>query len=136
MMKLNSISDVIHIPVQRIIDERGIMTVVSNIDLPFEIVRIFTISSINSQRGFHAHKKCNQFIVCVEGSLRLIVDDCHSKEELILDNSSDGVFIPNGIWSHQVYLNTQTLINVYCDKDYEENDYIRDYDEYKEFRSK
>ncbi len=133
-MKLNFINDVIHIPLQRITDDRGLMTVVSKKDVPIKIVRVFTISAKNAERGFHAHKKCNQFIVCVEGSLKLIVDDTHSKKEIKLDTSSDGVLIPNGIWSYQTYLNSQTLINVYCDRAYEEDDYIRNYDDYKKYR--
>ena len=133
-MKLNFINDVIYIPLQRIIDNRGLMTVVSKTDVPIKIVRVFTISAKNAERGFHAHKKCNQFIVCVEGSLKLIVDDTHSKKEIKLDTSSDGVLIPNGIWSYQTYLNSQTLINVYCDRVYEEDDYIRNYDDYKKYR--
>lgn len=133
-MKLNFINDVIHIPLQRITDDRGLMTVVSKTDVPIKIERVFTISAKNAERGFHAHKKCNQFIVCVEGSLKLIVDDTHSKKEIKLDTSSDGVLIPNGIWSYQTYLNSQTLINVYCDRAYEEDDYIRNYDDYKKYR--
>ena len=133
-MKLNFINDVIHIPLQRITDDRGLMTVVSKTDVPIKIERVFTISAKNAERGFHAHKICNQFIVCVEGSLKLIVDDTHSKKEIKLDTSSDGVLIPNGIWSYQTYLNSQTLINVYCDRVYEEDDYIRNYDDYKKYR--
>lgn len=130
------INDVRAIPLKKISDQRGDMTVVSNLDLPYKIKRVFSISSKDSLRGEHAHIKCNQFLVCIKGSLTLVINDSFSNKKIYLDSSSDGILIPYGIWSHQEYHSDETLINVYCDREYEENDYIRNFEEFKLFKSK
>ena len=67
------INDVREINIKRINDDRGSLSIISEINLPYKIKRVFTISSKNI-RGNHAHKKCNQFLVC-SSSLKLTLDD-------------------------------------------------------------
>jgi dTDP-4-dehydrorhamnose 3,5-epimerase-like enzyme len=122
--------------VQRIHDDRGLMTVVSESAMPFSIKRIFSISSINTTRGNHAHKDCSQFLVCLSGSLDVIVNDGKTQTKYNLNTSSQGLLIPPGIWAHQEYGLDHTMINVYCDQEYKESDYIRNFDDYIEFRNK
>ncbi|MEC8218015.1 MAG: FdtA/QdtA family cupin domain-containing protein [Pseudomonadota bacterium] len=129
------INDVREINIKRINDDRGSLSIISEINLPYKIKRVFTISSKNIRRGNHAHKKCNQFLVCVQGSLKLTLDDSKVKKELSLDSNSGGILIPAGIWSYQDYLNETTTINVFCDHEYDESDYIRDYEEFLDYCS-
>ncbi len=128
-----SLSDVSLIPVHRILDDRGSMTVVTDGMVPFAIKRIFSISAIDSNRGHHAHKACQQFIVCLAGCLEVYVTNGIAKEQFSLDVTSDGLLIPSGIWSHQEYSSKATLVNVYCNLDYDEQDYIREYEEYLKY---
>ena len=67
--------------IQSFKDNEGAMTIIqSNLDLPFRIMRVFSISAISCTRGNHAHKNCHQFIVCLSGSLLISVDDGTSKK--------------------------------------------------------
>lgn len=134
MKMLSSLSDVTLIPVQRITDKRGLLTVVSSKMIPFQIERIFSISSKNTIRGNHAHKDCTQFIVCLSGSLDVFVDDGSIDQKYTLTSSSEGILIPPGIWAYQEYSTLDTMINVYCDEDYSESDYIRNYEDFKSYR--
>ena len=84
MKILSSLEDVTLIPVQRTSDEGGSMTVVSSRIIPFQVERVFSISSKNKIRGNHAHKDCTQFIVCLSGSLDVFVDDGLTKQKYIL----------------------------------------------------
>ena len=135
-MKISSsLSDVALIPVQRVPDKRGLMTIVSNRMIPFQVERVFSISSKNTIRGNHAHKDCTQFIVCLSGLLDVLVDDGLTKQKYTLTSSSEGLIIPPGIWAHQEYGAVETMINVYCDQDYRESDYIRNYEDFINYKN-
>ena len=134
--QLLSIDSVQLIPVQRVLDDRGVMTVVSESSTPFLIKRIFSISSVNANRGNHAHKECSQFIVCLTGQLKVVVNDGEAEKKYELNASSNGLLIPPGIWAYQEYGSESTMINVYCDQEYKESDYIRSFDDYKDYRNK
>ena len=135
MKILSSLEDVALIPVQRTSDEGGSMTVISSRMIPFQVERVFSISSKNTIRGNHAHKDCSQFIVCLSGSLDVFVDDGLTKQKYILTSSSEGLIIPPGIWAHQEYGAVETMINVYCDQDYRESDYIRNYEDFINYKN-
>lgn len=134
--KLYSVDDVEIIKIQSIQDERGMMSIVTNDMTTFDIRRIFSIQASNCERGHHAHKFCKQFILCLTGSLKVVVKDGFCDKDFILDNPSKALYIPNGIWSYQEYQENINIINVYCDLDYDETDYIRDYKEYLLFARK
>jgi UDP-2-acetamido-3-amino-2,3-dideoxy-glucuronate N-acetyltransferase len=132
-----SLKNINLIDVQSFKDKEGTMTIIqSNLDISFRIMRVFSISAISCTRGNHAHKNCHQFIVCLSGSLLIYVDDGTSKKTFLLDSSSKGLHIPPGFWSYQEYGSSQTIVNVYCDLEYDEQDYIRNYEDYKIFISK
>lgn len=136
-MKISSstLIDVVWIPVQRVADERGLMTIVSHRMLPFQAERVFSISSKNTIRGNHAHKDCTQVIVCLSGLLDVSVDDGLTREKYTLTSSSGGLIIPSGIWAHQEYGPVETMINVFCDQEYRESDYIRNYDDFLSYKN-
>ncbi len=136
MNRISSIKNVKLLPVQRFPDERGYMTIVSSEMIPFQVERVFSISSKNVTRGNHAHKDCTQFMVCLSGSLKVFVDDGLTKSKYILTPYSEGLIIPPGIWAYQEYGTIETTINVYCDQDYSESDYIRSYKEFLNYKNK
>ena len=112
--------------------EQGNLRVFESDSLPFTVKRIFTVVNAqgDSKRGQHAHKKCNQLICCVSGEINLICDDGKEKLEILLSPESKAVLVPCGVWAEQDYIKDNTVIIVLCDQSYDENDYIRDYDEY------
>lgn len=112
------------------------LTVYENIkNVPFNMARLFVIkSSENCNRGFHAHKECSQLLIVLNGTCKVICDDGHSRKEITLNKASEGLLIPPTIWAEQEYL-PDTILLVLTDKPYDESDYLRNYDEFLEFRS-
>ena len=106
--------------------------------LTFPVQRVFTIVNAfgGSQRGQHAHKKCNQLLCCVAGVVKLICDDGNKQIELLLKPESEAILVPNGIWAEQKYLKDNSVIIVFCDQPFDETEYIRDYKMFLNWKTK
>ena len=116
-------------------DERGsLVALESNTSVPFEIKRVYYIygTQNNVSRGFHAHKELRQLAVCVSGSCRLLLDDGKSKKNIILNNPSEGLLIGNLIWREMHDFSSDCVLMVLANEYYDELDYIRDYEKFKE----
>ena len=109
-----------------------------NVDaIPFTIKRIFNVrSDKGSIRGQHAHRLCSQLIICSIGSVEVLCDDSSNKKVFLLDKPNYGLLVPPGIWAEQNYIKHNSTITVICDRPYESEDYITDYNLFKEFNSK
>lgn len=104
--------------------------------LPINIARFFIVKSKNKeQRGYHAHRQQSQYLICTHGVCEVICDDGKSKKSFLLDSPSKGLLVPPGIWGEQNYLENDTTLLVACDAEFDEADYIRDYDAFLTFRS-
>ncbi|OFZ82146.1 MAG: hypothetical protein A2583_07475 [Bdellovibrionales bacterium RIFOXYD1_FULL_53_11] len=100
--------------------------------VPHAISRVFYVSDVpaGDMRGHHAHKQCSQTLVCLSGKSRIIVDDGIGRREFVLQKKSEGLYIPPGLWAEQHYLEAGTSLLVFCDRPYEPDDYIREYDRF------
>lgn len=104
------------------------------VNVDFDIRRVFAVAASQGDvRGEHAHRKCTQLLMCVSGKILVSCDDGFKKAEYLLNGMHIALMIPPGIWAKQEYLTNDALLIVVCDRDYEAEDYIRDFDEYKNF---
>lgn len=100
--------------------------------VPFDIKRIFTvIANENEIRGNHAHKKCSQLLVCVSGEIEVVCENGLEKSVYHLSNMGQGLLIPAGIWASEKYILEGSVLMVLCDRGYESDDYIHDYEGFK-----
>ena len=101
-------------------------------DLPFIPCRVFLVYGVPNFiiRKEHAHKECHQFLVCVHGSLTVVVDDGEKREEYILDQPCLGLYIPPRIWGIQYKYSSDTVLMVLASHEYDPDDYIRDYNDF------
>lgn len=101
-------------------------------DIPFNIQRVFYIlgAKKNEIRGKHAHKRCNQFLISLKGSIKITCDDGSNKKVYKLDHPYEGLLIPPLIWGEQHYLSKESILIVLSDYNYDEEEYIRDYDNF------
>ena len=101
-------------------------------DLPFVPRRVFYVYRVpNSRvRGEHAHKECHQFLVCVSGSLSVVVDDGRNREEYLLDRPWIGLYLPPLTWGIQYKYSSGSVLMVFASHEYDGADYIRKYDEF------
>ncbi|MCE2687872.1 MAG: FdtA/QdtA family cupin domain-containing protein [Rickettsiales bacterium] len=114
-------------------DERGsLISLEENKNIPFDIKRVYYIfgTKIGVRRGFHAHKKLKQLLVCVSGSCKVLLDDGKSKEEISLDTSSKGLLIESMIWREMFDFSPDCVSLVLANDYYDEDDYIRDYNQF------
>ncbi|EQA80241.1 sugar 3,4-ketoisomerase [Leptospira alstonii] len=116
-------------------DENGSLSVFeSNKQVPFLIQRVFSVTAnVNDVRGEHSHRKCSQLLVSMHGKIKVTCDNGTAISEYILESMDGGLLIPPGIWSTQQYLDLGSVLLVLCDRGYEDEDYIRNYDEFLEW---
>lgn len=103
-------------------------------DVPFEPRRSFLVYDVPGSeiRGEHAHRTCEQFIVCVRGACRVLVDDGRAREEFHLDDPTLGLYVPAMVWCSQFGHTPDAMLLVLASEHYDPDDYIRDYDAWLE----
>ncbi|GGF08368.1 WxcM-like, C-terminal [Chishuiella changwenlii] len=101
-------------------------------DIPFDINRVFYLYDIpgGESRGAHAHKECHQFLIAASGAFEVLLDDGKIKRQVLLNSPNIGLHIPPGIWASEVNFSSGSICLVLASHNYNENDYIRDYNEY------
>ena len=113
-------------------DQRGgLVAIESNQSIPFEIKRLYYIfNTTNQSRGFHAHIDLKQVAVCVKGSCRFILDNGHAREEVTLNSPTQGLYIEALTWREMHDFSEDCVLLVLASEHYDENDYIRDYQDF------
>ncbi len=101
-------------------------------DCPFPVKRFFLVHDVPSVevRGEHAHRECAQFLVCVKGSVQVVVDDGRAREEVLLDGPTLGLHIPPMVYGTQYRYSPDAVLLVLASHLYDPADYIRDYDDF------
>ena len=118
---------------RRVTDARGALTVGEvPTEVPFSPARYFAVFDVPSVelRGEHAHKQCQQFLICLHGSCRVLLDDGRQRCEVTLDRPDMGVFMPEMIWGTQYRYSPDAVLLVFASRPYEAEDYLRTYDEF------
>lgn len=118
-------------------DGRGNLSIIEQIrQIPFEIKRVHWIYDVPGgvDRGGHAYKETEEFIVALSGSFNVEVDDGIEKKIYPLNRSYFGLYVPKGMWRTMTNFSTNSLALILSSTNYDENDYVSDYEEYKEWR--
>jgi len=111
-------------------DIRGDLSVGEFIkEIPFQPKRYFVVYNVPSvkTRGAHAHRRCQQFLICVKGSCAVVVDDGRLRAEVLLDSPDKGLYLPPLTWGIQYKYSSDAVLLVFASDRYEPDDYIRDY---------
>lgn len=114
-------------------DRQGDLSVVENrATIPFEVKRVYYLYDIpgGAERGGHAHKNLYQLLIAVSGSFTVILDDGRTKQSITLNRPYHGLFIVPGIWRELVDFSSGSNCLVLASEKYDENDYIRSYNEF------
>ena len=100
--------------------------------LPFAPQRLFVVYGVPSAevRGEHAHRECHQFMLCIGGSVNVLVDDGAGRVEVTLDHPSLGLYMPPMVWGTQYGYSRDAALLVLASQPYDPADYLRDYDEF------
>ena len=116
-------------------DERGsLVALEAHKTVPFDVKRVYYIFGTQAgvSRGFHAHRALQQVAVCVTGKCRMVLDDGQRREEVWLDAPTKGLLISDLVWREMHDFSPDCVLLVLASEHYNEADYIRSYDEFKQ----
>jgi len=120
-------------------DNKGNLTVVENgVTVPFDVRRVYYLYDVpgGEARGGHAHKNLWQLIIAASGSFDVALDDGNVKRTYSLNRANVGLLVVPGIWRELNNFSGGSICLVMASMLYDENDYIRQYDEYIEYKTK
>lgn len=115
-------------------DPRGNLSFIENeSQIPFKIARSYWIYDVpgGETRGGHAFKENDEFIIALSGAFDVVLDNCMEKQRFQLNRSYYGLFVPKGWWREMENFSTNSVAFVLSSIQYNENDYIRDFEEFK-----
>lgn len=133
-MKTSSVNDCVIIELDKHhSDRKGNLSVVENQkNIPLDIKRVFYIYDVpgGEDRGAHAHKVCHQYLVAVSGSFDVFLDDGFNTKIVPLNRPFMALHILPGIWAAEQNFSSGAVCLVLASEKYDENDYIRNYNEF------
>ncbi|SES84693.1 WxcM-like, C-terminal [Natronincola peptidivorans] len=120
-------------------NEIGYLTPVEeNKEIPFLIKRVYYIYNVPEEieRGFHAHRKLEQVLICMNGSVDIKVDNGYEQEIIRLNDPAKGLYIGPHTWREMLSFDASTVLVVLASQTYDESDYIRNYSDFIDVRDK
>ena len=120
-------------------DARGsLVAIEGNKNIPFDIKRVYYIFDTLSGvvRGKHAHKNLKQILICTRGSCKVLIESASEKRIEELNDPSVGLYIEDLVWHEMYDFSPDCVLMVLADKHYNEEDYIRDYNQFEKYKNK
>jgi len=128
--------NIIHLP--RIHNRAGNITPVTNFtNIPFAVKRIYYLYDIpgGESRGAHGHKSLEQLIIAISGSFDITIDDGKNKKTVQLNRPYMGLHLKPGLWRDISNFSSGAICLVLASEHYNEQDYIRDYQEFTRIKN-
>ena len=119
-------------------DRKGRISVVRNgVEVPFEVRRLYYIYDVpgGESRGAHAHRQLEQLIVAASGAFRVTLDDGKCKRSYYLNRPYEGLYVRPGMWRDIDDFSSGAVCMVLASEVYQQEDYIRDYDEFLNWKN-
>jgi dTDP-4-dehydrorhamnose 3,5-epimerase-like enzyme len=129
-------NDLKMINLPQFLDRRGNLSFIEEENhIPFKIKRTYWIYDVpgGEARGGHAYRENEEFIVALSGSFDVVLDDGKERNVYSLNRSYYGLYVPKGYWREITNFSTNSLALVLASKQYDESDYIRDYQQFKSY---
>ena len=114
-------------------DSRGSLTIVEEgHDVPFKIQRVYWIHSVpqGEERGKHSNKVSSEFVIAVNGSVEITLEDINGRETYLLDSKDKGLLIPPDTWDEIRNFSPDAVLLVLASHSYDESTYIHSYEEF------
>jgi dTDP-4-dehydrorhamnose 3,5-epimerase-like enzyme len=123
------------IPIPKIEERRGNLSVIENDTIPFDIKRVYYLYDVPSgaERGGHAHKNLKQFLIALSGSFDVVLKDGKKEQIVTLNKPYEGLLIHQGIWRELQNFSSGSVCLVVASEVYIEDDYIRDFEEFMSY---
>lgn len=114
-------------------DERGQLVALETFrDIPFEIKRVYYMYDTEKGvcRGHHSHKTLEQILICIHGSCKILLDNGEEKKVVPLEKPYEGLYVPKNMWREMFDFSEDAVLMVLASEYYNEEDYIRNYNEF------
>jgi dTDP-4-dehydrorhamnose 3,5-epimerase-like enzyme len=134
---MNSVFDCNIVGLEKVKNRAGNLSSVQNLNnIPFEINRVYYIYDVpgGSDRGGHAHKELEQFVIAVSGAFEVLLDDGVNKTTIRLDRPNNALHIKKGIWRETRNFTSGSICMVIASHPYDPDDYINEYENFKLYR--
>lgn len=131
------VSDASIVALPKIEDPRGNLSIIEQYkQIPFDIKRVYWIYDVpgGKDRGGHAYKENEEFIVALSGSFDVVLCDGENEHKFQLNRSYNGLYVPKGMWRTMTNFSTNSLALVLSSTKYDPTDYIMNFEEYKLWR--
>ena len=119
-------------------DDRGELYVAEySKEIPFLVRRVYYICNVKDEkvsRGFHAHKALQQVLICLGGSCEIMLDNGLERQTVLLDEPGKAIYLKPGLWREMRKFSSNATLMVFASQEYDEGDYIRDYDSFKRYK--
>lgn len=108
----------------------------NNKNIPFDVERVYYLYDVpgGEGRGGHGHKELQQVIIAASGSFDVLVDDGTNRKVISLNRPYFGLLMPPGLWRELFNFSSGAICLVLASQAYDEKDYFRDYQNYKNFK--
>lgn len=133
-----TINDAKIIELPKFLDARGNLSFAEqNNHIPFTIKRTYWIYDVpgGENRGGHAYRENEEFIIALSGAFDVVVDDGENKKTFTLNRSYYGLYVPAGLWRSMENFSTNSLALEFGSHHFDKADYIRNYEEYVRYRA-
>lgn len=117
-------------------DSRGQLVALEEMkDIPFKIKRVYYMYDTTKgvRRGFHAHKELQQILICTSGECKILMDDGTEKQIVTLNSPDEGLFVDKLIWHEMFDFSDGAILMSIASDYYDESDYLRDYNLFREY---
>lgn len=130
-------ADIELIEIPKIEDRRGNLSVIEGSTIPFASKRVYYLYDVpsGSKRGGHAHKKQKEFLIALSGSFDVILKDGKSSQAVTLNKPNFGLLIEEGIWRELQNFSSGAVCLVLASDEFDEEDYIREYKNFRLFKN-
>ena len=123
------------IPIPSFSDESGSLGVLqTGKEIPFVTRRFYFINNVpqGASRGYHSHKTLQQFFCALKGSFTIHLEGPYGAFDFVLDSKSQGLYVPPGYWRILSQFSEDCICGVFASEEFDPEDYIRQYDKFKE----
>lgn len=101
-------------------------------DIPFNIKRVYYIFDVGKdiRRGFHSHRNLQQALICLHGSVKILVKTPYSKDNILLTSPQKALLIGPMVWREMYDFSPDAVLLVLASDHFIPDDYICDYTVY------
>ena len=135
---MKTINDCRIIDLPKFLDTRGNLSFAENFkQIPFEIKRTYWLYDVpgGESHGGHAYRENEEFIIALSGSFNVALDDGKERKVFSLNRSYYGLYVPKGLWREMENFSTNAFALEFGSSPYDENDYVRDYQQFLKMKT-